>query len=659
MTLIPIRKPAAGVCYYPEHWPQSMWADDARRMADLGLTYVRIGEFSWSRIEPRPDAFRFGWLDDAVGTLHDAGLKIIMGTPTATPPRWMLLKHPDMLAVDDQGRPRNFGSRRHYCFSHQGYRQEAVRITEIFAERYGEHEAVIAWQTDNEYGCHDTVLSYSQAAQHGFQTWLKHRYQDPQRLNEAWGNVFWSMDYTMFEEIDLPNLTVTEANPAHWMDFRRYSSDQVRAFNRAQVEILRRLSPGRALLHNYMGRIVEFDHFAVGEDLDIATWDSYPLGFLEDRVATTREKRKTFARQGDPDFQAFHHDLYRAVGRGRWWVIEQQPGPVNWAPRNPAPLNGMVRLWSMEAFAHGAEVVSWFRWRQAPFGQEQMHSGLLRPDNAEAPGYHEAKAVLEDLGKLEPFEAGQAPVGIVFDYESCFAFATQPQSQEFNYFDLVLDIYRMFRKAGLSIDFLPPSTRDFSGYRIVAIPGLFAWTNELRLAVRTFEGELLVGPRSGSREKDFSIPQALGPDLGTDVLDVKVAFSETIRPDSPMPLEGGGAFKIWREELECGDGTEAVMSLSDGRPAVVRQKNVTCLAGWPDEALAMRLAGDLCARAGLKTLFLSEGLRVRDAGPYRFFFNYGPSAVDILEHSGSGECIIGENVLEPGGLAVTKRAAAG
>ncbi|MEK9978550.1 MAG: beta-galactosidase, partial [Paracoccaceae bacterium] len=129
------------------------------------------------------------------------------------------------------------------------------------------------------------------------------------------------------------------------------------------------------IAHNYRGRITDFDHYKVGDDLDIASWDSYPLGFLEDRVGADVAHQKHYARQGDPDFQAFHHDLYRTVGKGRWWVMEQQPGPVNWAPFNPDPLPGMVRLWTWEAFAHGAEAVCYFRWRQAPMSQEQMHAG--------------------------------------------------------------------------------------------------------------------------------------------------------------------------------------------------------------------------------------------------------------------------------------------
>ena len=225
-------KRTIGVCYYPEHWPEEIWARDAARMVEAGLTWVRIGEFAWSRLEPTPGDLQFDWLDRAISVLADAGLKIILGTPTATPPRWMVDKHPDMLAVDQDGRTRGFGSRRHYCFSHPGYLKECQRIVTLFAERYGAHPAVQAWQTDNEYGCHATTISYSASARSGFQTWLAQQYQSVDALNRAWGNVFLSMEYDDFSDVGLPNLTVTEPNPPHALDFYRYSSDMVVEFNR-------------------------------------------------------------------------------------------------------------------------------------------------------------------------------------------------------------------------------------------------------------------------------------------------------------------------------------------------------------------------------------------------------------------------------------------
>jgi beta-galactosidase len=266
-----------GVCYYPEHWPPEVWAEDARRMAEMGLSWVRIGEFAWSRIEPEPGRFAWDWLDQAIETLAAKGLRIVLCTPTATPPKWLVDVHPDMLALDAEGRPRRFGSRRHYCFSSETYRAEAARITRAVAERYGRHPTVGAWQTDNEYGCHDTTLSYSPNAARRFRRWLKERHGSIEALNAAWGGVFWSQEYRDFDEIDPPNLTVTEANPSHLLDYRRFASDEVASFNRLQTEILRAASPGRPITHNFMGFYTEFDHFRLSEDLAscgrvIRTW---------------------------------------------------------------------------------------------------------------------------------------------------------------------------------------------------------------------------------------------------------------------------------------------------------------------------------------------------------------------------------------------------
>lgn len=624
-----------GTCYYPEHWPEAQWPDDARRMADTGLTWVRIGEFAWSRLEPEPGRPDFGWMDRAIATLGAAGLKVVLGTPTATPPRWMLDRHPDMLAHDRDGRPRGFGSRRHYCFSHAGYVQECRRMTRLLAERYGANPHVAAWQTDNEYGCHDTSVSYSPAAAAAFRDWLAQRYQSPDALNRAWGNVFWSMEYSSFDEIGLPNLTVTEPNPAHVMDFRRFSSDQIVAFNRAQVDIIRQHTHA-PILHNYMGRETGFDHFAVGADLDIASWDSYPLGFLSDRLEADAAHKHAFLRQGDPDFQAFHHDLYRAVGRGRWWVMEQQPGPVNWAPWNPAPLPGMVRLWTWEAFAHGAEAVCYFRWRQAPFGQEQMHAGLLRPDSAPAPALAEAAQVAQELAQAPAAGCAPAPVALIFDYESAWAWETQPQGADFDYFRLALAFYRGLRRLGLDIDIVPPATRDFSCYRLVLAPGLFTLQPELAQALVASGAQLILGPRTNTRTPDFAIPLPLPPALPG--LDACIARVESLPPGVTVALAGGGAFVHWREVLEgSADGVEHT---ADGMPAMMRAGALSYLGGWPDDTALARILEEACARAGLATMALPAPLRTRRAGDLRFWFNHG---ADPVSHAG--------RTLPPAGVA--------
>ncbi|MGR3503127.1 beta-galactosidase [Pseudaestuariivita sp.] len=618
-------KRSLGVCYYPEHWPRAQWAEDARRMVEVGLTWVRIGEFAWAKVEPEEGRFDWAWMDEAIEVLGSAGLKVVLGTPTATPPRWVVEKHPDMLAVDSEGRPRKYGSRRHYCFSHKGFRKEAARITERYAERYSPNPHVAVWQTDNEYGCHDTILSYSDAARAAFQEWLRAQFPgkgndgDIDALNAAWGNVFWSMDYPDFESIDLPNLTVTEPNPAHVLAFRRFASHEVKTFNAMQAEIIR-CHTDAPITHNYMGRITDFDHFAVGDDLEIASWDSYPLGFLEDRVGADASHQRAYARQGDPDFQAFHHDLYRSVGRGRWWVMEQQPGPVNWAPVNPAPLPGMVRLWTWEAFAHGAEAVCYFRWRQAPFAQEQMHAGLLRPDSAEAPALAEAAQVAAEM-QGDSVAPKQAPVAILFDYDADFAWATQPHGAGLSYFGLVFETYKALRKLGFSIDILRGETRDFTGYQMVLAPGMMHMDDGLKEALAASGAKVVLGPRTGARDKHMTIPVPLPPALPG--LDCTVAYVESIREDMPRPLEGGGSATRYLEVLE--GNAETFLATADGTCVGKRAGDLFYLGAWLDEAGFARVFAEIAHLAGLEVAHLPGGLRCRETGTERFWINYDAS----------------------------------
>ena len=635
-----------GVCYYPEHWPEDWWADDAQRMAAMGLSRVRIGEFAWSRIEPEPGRFDWGWLDRAVETLHSAGLGIIMGTPTATPPKWLVDRTPGMIANDAHGKPRGFGSRRHYCFSSPDYASESARIVTAMAERYGAHPAIVAWQTDNEYGCHDTVLSYSDAAADAFRYWLAHKYGEIAALNAAWGNVFWSMEYRGFAEIDLPNLTVTEANPAHWLDFRRFSSDQVVRYNRMQADIIRDHSSGRDVVHNFMGFFTSFDHHAVGRDLDVATWDSYPLGFLEQFRFSEAEKL-AYARSGHPDIAAFHHDLYRGCSNGRWAVMEQQPGPVNWARYNPAPLPGMVRLWTLEAMAHGAELVSYFRWRQVPFAQEQMHAGLLRPDRVDDVGAHEARAAARDIATIGQVGAAPTSVALVFGYEGDWATDIQPQGKGFSALWQAFDAYTALRRFGLDVDIVAPGT-DLSAYRMVVIPCLPIVPDALVSALRAFAGPVLIGPRTGSKTESFSIPSNLPPGVLQDLIPLRITRVESLRPGLTM-VGDGFAVRDWFEHVETALAAE--LTLDDGRGICFRHGQIRYLAASPDAALLDRVIRRMAEAAGLSLTDLPEGVRVRRAGDLRFAFNYASEPRD-LPSGLAGDFLIGDAHLSAAGVAV-------
>ncbi|MDC1497661.1 beta-galactosidase [Amylibacter sp.] len=611
-------KPKLGTCYYPEHWSRDIWKSDVIRMVELGLSWVRIGEFSWSKIEPKEGELDWEWLDCIVELLRSHKLDIIMGTPTATPPKWVLDKYPDMLAIDELGNVRGFGSRRHYCFSHLGYRKEAERITREMVSRYG--LKVQAWQVDNEYGCHDTTLSYSQAALEGFRDWLSQKYQSPSALNKAWGNIFWSMEINEFSDIELPNLTVTEPNPAHVMDFRRYTSDQVVKFNNSQVTALRKFSEA-PLIHNYMGRITAFDHYEVGDDLDIASWDSYPLGFLE-MVSDADEKFKAkYAHQGDPDFQSFHHDLYRTVGSGRWWVMEQQPGPVNWAAYNPAPLAGMVRLWSWEAIAHGAEVVCYFRWRQAPFAQEQMHAGLLRVDNVPAPAWNEISKLNSEINSLGIIEQKDAHIALIFDYQSQWAWEIQPQAADFDYFREVFDTYSCLKKLGVDVDVCSSNDPNLNKYKIIFAPSLFS-TNEI---LENCSGHLVLGPRFNSKTTEFKIPNPLPPNvMGLDVIVERV---ETLRPNMSRPLKGAGSVIRWIEDIS--HNATVLDETKDGAPIILQQNNKTYLAACLDLTAKNKLFKKLLKDQGINYVEMPEGVRQRSTKNHKFIWNYSNKEQNI------------------------------
>jgi beta-galactosidase len=545
----------------------------------------------------------------------------------------MLEKHPDMLAIDKDGRPRKFGSRRHYCFSHEGYRDECIRIVTLIAERYGKNSYVGAWQTDNEYSCHDTTHSFSASARSAFKNWLRVRYAgsgnngDISALNKAWGNIFWSMEYESFDQIDLPNLTVTQPNPSHVLDFRRFCSDQVVSFNLLQTEIIKSYS-NAPITHNFMGKTTEFDHFKVGDDLDIASWDSYPLGFLEDRVLASDEFKRAFYRQGDPDFQAFHHDLYRSVGKGRWWVMEQQPGPVNWAPYNPAPLPGMVRLWSWEAFAHGAEAVCYFRWRQAPFAQEQKHAGLLRPDNVDAPALAEAVQVAKEIVDAPVVEQCISEVALLFDYQSDWMWQTLPQGRGLEYFNLVYDNYRALRRLGLSVDMLS-TYDDFSKYKLVVAPGLMHMNDDLKNRLSKRDGPTVVGPRSGSSTENLGVVRPLGPNLPH--MNVTATRVETLRPDMPILLKGGGSVKGWSEVLEASD--KPFRTMENGDLAAIASGNLTYLGGWFDDEALTKVFSEICSRAEIEIFEMPEGLRRRVTSKEMFWFNYGTNIIEFQGRS--------------------------
>lgn len=649
-----------GVCYYPEHWSEDLWQQDAEEMKALGLTYVRLAEFAWSKIEPRPGDYDFTWLDKAIETLAKQDLKIILCTPTATPPKWLIDKFPDVLPVDiHTGNVRGFGSRRHYDFSSENYYQEAMRITRIMAKRYANNPAIVGWQTDNEIACHDTAHSGSENAKRAFQKWLKARYRDINQLNIEWGTIFWSMEYQNFEQIDLPILAVTETHPSHQLAYRRFSSDQVLRFHNDMVALLRENCPGHFVTHNFIPMVdTQTDNFALARPLDFACYDNYPLGrsdlFFADAHASDFAQ---YMRTGHPDFSSCSFDHVRGISKGNFWIMEQQPGPVNWGHHNPRPLPGMVRFWSWEAVAHGAETICFFRWRQAAFAQEQMHAGIKRVDNSKSAAWYEVEQFRDELAQTGfDLEADiNSDVAIIMATENQWVTEIERQGDSFKLQRVEFEYYSALRQLGIDVDFISPDA-DFNKYKLVIAPCLPIVNQDFVSRCKRSSAHFVFGPRSGAKTQELGLVPNLGPGLLQQLIPVKVASVETLREDCNEALIFANQQFIsnrWREELIDYDELEVVARYQGQEPAVVANQHVTYVASLTDVGFLKAMFSQYASKLMIKTYDLPDGLRISRRGKFTVLFNYS-NRTQHFPTSENLEFVIGDQHVSAYDIAVFK-----
>ncbi|MCB0171794.1 MAG: beta-galactosidase [Anaerolineae bacterium] len=524
-----------GVDYYPEQWPEDRWATDAKMMAELGLTYVRLGEFAWSLLEPADGQFDFSWLERAIAILANENLKIIVGTPTATPPPW-LTSQTDIVQRNVDGLPWSPGTRRHACANNPDYRRYSQRIVTELLQRIGDHPAVVGWQIDNEFGCHATGRCYCDHCRAAFQRWLQARYGSLDRLNRAWGTVFWSAVYTDWSQIPLPRTAPAQHNPSLQLDFRRFASDSWVEYQRMQIDLVRRWSSNRPITHNYLGSnedTCEIDYFDLAADLDFVSWDNYPQG------------------SDGPHHVALNHDMMRGFKQKPYWVMEQQPGVVNWHPYNrPVPPN-LVRLWTYQGLGHGAEAVIYFRWRAARYGQEQYHAGLLRQDGSPTGSYREAAHFLRDLAAIPAISRRSAKVAILIDYADWWALQIDPHQHDFSYLKVVASIYQDLWAAGISADVIR-RTDSIEAYKVVIVPGPNLIDEEQARRWQQFVeqgGRLLVTFRAFVKEQsniwsDQPLPAGLDTLLGVQIEDY-LGLPPDMR-GAARNASGGLSFPYWR-----------------------------------------------------------------------------------------------------------------
>ncbi|WP_224337600.1 beta-galactosidase [Haloprofundus halobius] len=668
-----------GVCYFPEHWPAERLGRDIERMADAGLQYVRMGEFSWSRLEPEPGELDFEWLNEAVSVIGEHGMQAVLCTPTATPPKWLVDEYPGIRQEEADGTPRHYGSRRHYCYNSEIYRRETRRITETLAAAFADDPAVAGWQTDNEYGCHGTIRCYCDDCATAFRQWLKEKYGDIETLNESWGNAFWSQELNSFAQVDPPRHTAADHHPARLLDYYRFSSDSVVEYNRLQTDLLREANDDWFVTHNFMGHFGALDAYDVSADLDFASWDSYPTGHVQERSTAATSAQ---LRAGDPDQIALNHDLYRSATGSPFWVMEQQPGDINWPPYSTQPGEGAMRLWAQFAAAHGADVVSYFRWRQCRMGQEQYHSGLLAPDGSPNRGYHDATQASTEFDELlcDRAEGGdgrtpripEANVAILHDYDNLWALEIEPNTPNFDYWEHLETYYAALQARSVTVDIVPPST-ELADYDAVVAPTLYLVDDRLAERLDSYVrsgGELLVTMRSGVKDPYNKLHETQQPGPLTDLLGTEVTRFESVPERIESSVGYGGerfACHVWNDWLSpVSDSADVVGryvgELADGEAAVVHNTvgdgSVVYVGTWPEASLADELVDDLLTRADVKTTpRLPNQVRMAQRNGLTWVTNFSsdPVTVDI---GADARWLVGDESVDSYDVAVTDAAPA-
>jgi beta-galactosidase len=404
-----------GVCYYPEHWPKTLWDEDLKRMKQTGISVIRIGEFAWNKFEPEEGSFTFTFFDEFLKLCLKNNIRVIMGTPTATPPAWLTEKYPEVLNANMDGVLYRHGGRRHYNYNSPVYQKFCCRIVEKMAEHYGAHPALIGWQIDNELNC-ETSEFYSEADSVAFRIFLQEKYGSLEQLNEAWGTVFWNQTYTDWSQVYVPRPVIGESwNPHLRLDYDRFVSASTRKFCKMQADIIRRYKKKDDFITTN-GIFARVDNHKMAEEsLDIYMYDSYPnFAFGLDRSPMESD---------DLNDRKWSKNLLeiRSVNP-HFGIMEQQSGACGWVSRmeGPAPRPGQLALWAMQSVAQGADFVSFFRWRTCLFGTEMYWHGILDYDNRDNRKLAEVKDFCEKLKAIAPVcnAENEAAFALLKDYDN-------------------------------------------------------------------------------------------------------------------------------------------------------------------------------------------------------------------------------------------------
>ena len=594
-----------GTAWYPEQWPESRWPEDLKLMEAAHIHMVRVSEFAWSRMEPREGQYDLDWLERAIALAAKHGIAVVVSTPGAAPPAWLTQKYPDTLRTEQNGHVARHGNRQQGSPTSARYRDLCRRITEQMARRFGHNPNVIGWQIDNEYG----AFSWDEDARRQFQDWLREKYGTLDDVNRRWTTEYWSQTYTDWRQIPIG----PSGNPGLDLEFKRFATSVLRGLQHIQVAAIRANSDARQFItSNFMGWYDAFDHYALSEELDLASWDDYV---------------------GTGHLDALHngmtHDLTRGFKRKNFWVMETQPGFVNWSPVNNALDRGEVRQMAWHAIGHGADAVSYWQWRSALNGQEEYHGTLLGADGTPVPLYEEVAQIGREFEQAGEALAGTSPhsdVAILHTYDSRWAINGQRHQHNFDPVALLFSYYKPLREMLQQVDVINADA-PLAQYRVVVAPGLNVLPDDVARRLVDYVnggGHLVLGPRSGMKDQYNALQTARQPGPLVPLLGGRVEQFYALNDDVPVSgTWGTGKARIWAEQLKA-QAADVEVPLTygesngwlDRQPAAITRKvgkgRITYIGAWLDDNLMRAAAQWIVHQSGLQAAFgaVPEGVEV-------------------------------------------------
>lgn len=522
-----------GVDYYPEQWAPEMLEADLDRILELGCNVIRIGEFAWHRMEPREGEYDFSYFDGVIAAAKRKGLQVIFGTPTATPPAWLIAKHPEILSQFENGSPRAYGGRHVYCFSSEVYRAYCEKIVTALARHYKDESAIVAWQVDNELGHEDSDVCWCPRCRAAFQKYLRTKFDgDIHRLNDTYGTAFWSQEYNDFAEIPLPAATITTHNPALRLDWERFCSKKIVDFADFQGEILRREIPGVVVMHDFPGGGLtkHVDYSAVADGLDRVAYNNYPVwGGQKEPLP--------------PSEIAFGLDYIRGLRRQNFWVTEAIMGAQGHDITGFLPRPNQAKMWSWQAVARGCEGLMYFRYRGATKGAEQFCYGILDADNVPRRRFFEVQDFFKNVRQYEDILVAlvHSDVAILYDYDSLASFRIQQQSILLDCEREMKRLHGVFFRAGQMVDVIP-AREDFSGYKLVVVPQMIVTDPAFVQRLKDYVaggGVAVVTYRTAIKDRDNNLTfgKVIPVDCD-DLLGLFVEETESVQEWDCIPLVG-------------------------------------------------------------------------------------------------------------------------